>query len=211
MHRLIEFISGVSALSAVPAIWLGRRLRGLLWHYAWASFIADILTVSFLQYLGTNGKLVIGNIFCMVEFFLISLYFGRALFRGWAYGVFVALIIAWGTYLFISTLSVIHSRVNWEYIAVNYSIFVLLCLLSLFKVIRNIEHLKIEQSPLFIFSAAFLLYASYSLLLMLFADRFKSAPQTLREELWSVHNILNALKNLAIARIFILQQKAKPR
>jgi hypothetical protein len=62
---------------------------------------------------------------------------------------------------------------------------------------------------LFIFSAAFLLYASYTLVLMLFADYFRQAPVAMREQLWSIHNVLNALKNLAIARMFFLQQKQR--
>jgi hypothetical protein len=101
-----------------------------------------------------------------------------------------------------------NEKVIWSDIALGFGLLILFCLAALYKVIRNIEYIKIEQSALFIFSAAFLLYASYSFILMLFADHFTTAPTGLRQQIWSVHNILNVLKNLAIARVLFLQQKA---
>lgn len=207
MKQIIQIVRLASYASAVPAIWIGRRIRGMLWYYAWASFLCDIVSVLLTNFLHHNSHIA-GNIFYFLEISLIGVYFSLELFAGWPRRVFLIITAILLLRFASSVITDPWGKVNWSDVSLAMALFVLFCLVALYKVMSNIEHLKIERSPLFIFSAAFLLYASYSLVLMLFADYFRAAPAELRSQLWSIHNVLNVVKNLAIARMFYLQQKA---
>jgi hypothetical protein len=203
MKPIIATVIFLSSFSAIPALWFGRNIRGLLWYYAWASLLADSCSLV-LEHVGIKSKMQ-GNVFYVIEIVLIGVYFSRKLFSGWIQKLFLVLVFGIAAWFVLDSIDTWHQRVEWTDIALALALFVFFCLVGLYKVIRNIEHIKIERAPLFVFSAAFLLYASYTLVLMLFADNFRQAPQALRQELWSVHNILNVVKNFAIARMFYLQ------
>lgn len=207
MKQFIAIVMFFSSFSAVPAIWYGRNVRGLLWYYAWASLLADCCSLS-LEQMGIVSKMQ-GNIFYVVEIALIGTYFSRKLFSGRLARFFLVLVFSIDAWFVIDSIGTMSERVEWKDIALALALFVFFCLVGLYKVISNIEHFKIERSPLFTFSAAFLLYASYTLVLMLFADHFRQAPQDLRQQLWSIHNLLNVVKNLAIARMFYMQHRTE--
>lgn len=207
MKQIIASIKAISYVSAVPAIWFGRHIRSILWYYAWASLSCDIASWIIREYLGHSTRIT-SNIFHLLEPILIGIYFSWELFSGWVRLLFLLITAAITIRFAVHVIGDLHSNVNWADTALGMALFTIFCVVALYKVIRNIEHLKIKHSPLFVFSAAFLLYASYSLVLMLFADHFRASSPELREELWSIHNALNVVKNLAIARMFFLQQKA---
>jgi len=207
MSWWVSLISYLSVFSAVPAIWLGRKQQGLLWYYAWASFLSDI--IPFVQRrLSGSVWYVQGNLFYLCELILVGLFFIREIpSRLWR-RVVLGVIVLIAAFFLVRAWPHINTEVNWPDVVFGSFALMLLCIAALFKVIRNVEHLKIEQSPLFVFSACFLLYVAYSLLLMLFTEQFKQAPKSLRLNIWSVHNVLNSLKNLAIARVFTMRRKA---
>lgn len=207
MNLLFSLITCFSRLSGLPAVWLGRKTRGMLWYYAWASLLADLygFVASEVFHWRLNRLQLI--IFSVAELLLVGAYYNQQLFpKRWRKAVFAGAIIL-AVWLVFDTAKKGFDKAQWEARAILNVPLILCCIAALFKVIRNIEYAKIERSPLFIFSAAFLLYAAYSELLMLFAEHFRSAPVALRQELWSVHDFLNAIKNLAIAYVFMLQAK----
>jgi hypothetical protein len=209
MKQFIATVMFLSSFSAAPALWYGRNDRGLLWYYAWASILSDVFSL-IMELSGTHVKTV-ANLFYVAEIVLIGIYFSRKLFSGRLQSSFLVLVFALAAWFVVDSIDSWQNRIEWKDIALALALFVFFCLVSLYRVITNIEYFKIERSPLFVFSAAFLLYASYSLVIMLFADHFRQAPKELREQLWSVHNILNLVKNLAIARVFYMQQEAENR
>lgn len=99
--------------------------------------------------------------------------------------------------------------VNYADAAILFGLYVIGTLFAMFKVTQEIEFLKIERSPLFIFSAGFLLYVAGSLIILLFKTYLDKAASQLLRDLWVVHNILNILKNLAIAYCLILLNKKR--
>ena len=210
MNALIQVIKWLSFASAVPAIWLGRRLRSVLWYYAWASFGCDMLGLVVHQVMGSNSRFS-GNLFGMLELLLIGIYFSYELFSGSIRKASLAIIAALILFGLYRIRVAAFEGNDWQFHAITHMVFVVYCIIALVKVIKNVEHVKLEQSPLFVFSAAFLLYASYSCVVMLFADYFREAPVMVRQQLWSIHNVLNVVKNLAIARVFYLKQKAPAR
>jgi hypothetical protein len=195
----------LSVVSAGPAIWLGRKQRGLLWYYAWASFITDIIPLLTHGLFGTVSY-VQGNLFAICELAFVGLFFMREMPSQVIRRIVALFTISLALFFLIRSWPHINEAVNWKDVVFNSIFLMLLCIAALVKVMRNAEHLRIEQSPLFIISASFLLYLSYSVLLMLFTDQFMNAPKVLRQQLWSIQNLLNVLKNLAIARAFVMRR-----
>jgi hypothetical protein len=207
MNLLIELIKYFSEFSGLPAVWLGRRIKGPLWYYVLASFLADVYWLVSIACPRLDNPRVHADIFYLAEFLLVGAYFTQQLFsKEWRKVVLAGLIGL--TVWFIVHSSMKHTdKIDWEDISILNIILVSLCVGTLYKVIRNIKFAKLEYSPVFIFSAAFLLYDAYTVLLMLFAEHFRSAPKSLTNQLWAVHNVLNGLKNLSIAYVFIMQKR----
>ncbi len=208
MQALINVILYVSIFSALPAVWLGRKQRGLLWLYVLASLTCDVVPLILSDAFSIETR-VPGNLFAILELLLVGLYFGQSFWnRPLRRAVFVTTILL-TTVLSVSTWQVIEADTEWrnQAQAVSQTFLLLLCIGGLLAVIRNAEEQKIERSQLFLVSASMLLYLAYSMLLMLFTDQFIEAPQALRMKLWAVHNLLNILKNLAIGYSFFLAQK----
>lgn len=141
-----------------------------------------------------------------VELLCITLYFGNTVFsdksRKLYYGITCLISVA-----YISLITREPGRIL-PYAGMFYFLYAVTCMFALFKVIRDIEHVNLEQSPLFIFAATLLLYSSYILLIRFFTDYLIQVPTEFRLTIKIIHNILNTLKNLAIARVLFLQQKA---
>jgi uncharacterized protein with PQ loop repeat len=207
MNWLVRVILYISVFSAVPAVWLGRKLRGLLWYYALAGLCCDAIPFILRRIAGTDS-LFLGNVFPVLELTLVGLYFRSIFSNALLRSLIVPGIVVLNAVFIFDTWHHLNNEVNWLGQVFGQIFLLLLCIAALFKIIRQVEHVKIEQSPLFIFSATFLLYVAYSLLLMLFSVQFRHAAVPLQKNIWAVHNVLNILKNLAIAYIFVMPRKA---
>jgi hypothetical protein len=207
MYWLVKVILYVSVFSAAPAVWLGRRLRGLLWYYGLASLCCDAIPFVLKRSIGFESAIPT-NVFNILELTLIGLYFWKAFSNKLLRRAIVTGITVLSILFIFDTWHIVNERVNWPSQAFSQIFLLLLCIGGLFNVLRDAEYQKIEQSSLFLVSSSFLLYVAYSLLLMLFTEQFSHTPASLRSGLWSIHNLLNILKNLAIARIFVVQRKA---
>ncbi|MBS1614540.1 MAG: hypothetical protein JST06_00295 [Bacteroidetes bacterium] len=212
MNWYIEVVNFCSRYSALPALWLGRKQRGFLWYYALASFLADLLSAEFMldffPILNSISGLII-NLFFLLQLSLLGLYLINQLTNRSLKIVCKIIIIALAAFFIYKTGGRFIRSIFWNEQVFGHIFLMTLCLLTLMTVFRNIEHIKIERSPAFLFAACFLLLEAYSVLLFLFTEQFMNASKTLIQNVWSVHNLLNILTNLVIARIFILQEKAK--
>lgn len=206
MNLLFEVVVYLAMLSSLPAIFLGRKQKGLLWYYACVTLVSDLC--SFIEHNILHARICLrSDAYFLLEFILIGMYFNRLLFsKRWQSGNSVAIVML-SIWFVIRTATKDVYKVNWEDIGTMNLLIVFFCVAALFQVFRSVEHIRIEQSPLFIFSASYLLFISYTVLLMLFAEHFRGAPELLRRQLWGIHNVLMVLKNLSIAYVFFLQRR----
>ena len=90
-----------------------------------------------------------------------------------------------------------------------YGILIILCLLALYRVMLNAEHVRIERFPLFLVAASFLLYASGSFLMLQFDGYLVlHYPKDFVDQIWGIHGVLGIPKSLAIARALMLQKSS---
>lgn len=194
----------ISNLSAMPAIIIDWRNKSLLWWYACIDFASD--ASSFLLNRLHMPKAWISNIFFVCEFVIVGAYLTKAIFigrmrRGATVGIAVLAV-----YFIIHTIIISPLEGNYVDGAILYAVFTIFCMLALRRVIQDIELLKIEHSELFTFSAAFLLYASGAMLILLFKQYLNENYTALINQIWSILCVLNILKNLAIARVLFIRK-----
>ena len=187
----------LSNLSALLAVWTGRRERTVIWLYALLSFIFD-MNGYVLNALDIERKWA-SNIFFLVEFVLISTYFIREVFPGYKKALRIIVAV-------ISLYFVVHTCMksvwvsNYVDAAIMYELYIFFSICGLYKVMQEIKYVMVERNPLFIFCIAFLLYASGSLFIFLVGNDFLQTERDFIIGIWKlVRNPLNIVKNLLIA------------
>jgi hypothetical protein len=201
---VILFMSNVSAL---PAIWIGRKERSVLWSYALACFTADALSFTFRQFHINHS--IVSNLFLITEFVLIATYFKLILIgKSHKYAFLaivstVCLLFAWRTV--VNTI-----RANSDAEAFNYKdaawfsvCYMLLSIAGLYKVMSEMETVRIEQSPLFLSCVAILLYASGTLFPFIYKDivlHTEPEFEQFKKKIWPYFFLpLNIIKNVLLA------------
>lgn len=198
----------ISIFSGVAALWLGRKERGLLWYYVLASFGADIIGLALLMRWLPLPRFWQSNLFLLVELLLVSHYLIRHSMTGGMRQIASGLSFSIGIFFILNTVlqketflkSV--TTLNYTGAGVLYTFLVFLLIWVFYKIITEIVVAKIEQSALFIFSSAMLLYVAPSMIIMLGWEDLKRESPVLYEALRDLRLVLNILKNLAIAYIF---------
>lgn len=198
-----------SVISILLPIWIGRRVRSLLWYYVLFSGVCDGL---FLLYLFPAHLYWLDNTFLATQFVLVNAYFIQELLpkgeRRTLAWVLVGCITA--AFLFY-TIRQGFWDVNYPAGAVLIGLLIIPVLGGFYDIMRREQVLHLERSPFFIFCAAFLLYVSGSFLIMVYAPRFKTEDHRALVLMWvSIHNSLNILKNGAIARALYLYAHPRP-
>lgn len=196
-----------SNLSALWAVWVGRRQRSVLWLYAFCSLFFDVLSYILKR---TSIKWRTANLFLLIEFILVSAYFinkiERKNYRMTLYVTAGAMCL----YYIIHTLNGTLYKVNFTDASLLYGMYIFYSLVGLYKVITEIEFVMVERNPLFIISVAFLLYASGNFIIFLFENNVLIMNKGLKAMLWLyIHNPLNILKNFMLAYAFVLINKGK--
>lgn len=199
----------LSATSVLLPLWVGRRVRGILWYYVLLSATCDVIGL-LSHFLNTRNWAV--NPFFTAQFGLINAYFiqellpkGRRRNIAW---MLVGCITA--AFLFY-TIRQGFWDVNYPAGAALYGLLIIPVLGGFYDIMRREQVLHLERSPFFIFCAAFLLYVSGSFLIMVYAPRFKTEDHRALILMWvSIHNSLNILKNGAIARALYLYAHPRP-
>ncbi len=197
LARVILYLSN---LSSVIPIWTGRRSRSIIWYYVWASFIADV--VSFILGLRHIKWHWLSNLFLLVEFFIVSYFFTQQIEDGKTKKA-VQLVL-----LMVMAGFAVHT--NFKGAAVLYGIFLVFGIAGLYKVIKEIEFVQVERSPLFVLCVAFLLYGSGIFILLLFENELIVINKHFIVSLWRyLHNPLNIIKNILIGYALYLESNAK--
>ncbi len=215
MPPLIVTIQYAAIASAIIPVCTGFRQRGLIWAYVCLSFLSDLIILYLKE---TNDKAHIhdnliaaaANGFLLVQYCLIAAYLSAYIF-GRKLGLLHWLIVALPSAFFLIHTLVKHTHsLNATGAGMLYCALILLCLAGLFRVIQDVKEVKIERSAPFFVSAGFLIYASSTLLLIMFDD-FLTAnyPDAVVNNLWIVHNLLSIVINLVFAWAFILQQSRR--
>jgi hypothetical protein len=198
----------ISNLSAIPAVWIGRKKRPVIWLYALCSLVFDLNSL-ILKHFHINWGWC-SNLFFLLEFALISLFFIREVFpvRHRTAGFIVS--SAASLYFIIHTTLLSIFKANYVDAAILCGIMLSFCFYGLTRVIKEIEFVMIEDNPLFIFCIAILLYASGNFIILLFENKLLLLNEELIKALWkNVHNPLNILKNLLIAYGLLLTNRSK--
>jgi hypothetical protein len=202
---LPNYIDLASNLSPLVPLWVGRKVKGLLWWYAWVCLICDIAGYS-ENVMGWPR--IHANIFLLLEFVLIALYFRGLLLNKQqprtVAGISIGLIAI--TFVLYAVFND-PRKANYTAGAFLYSTYILICLAALYRVVQQAEQPGIDSSALFFFSAVFLIYASGSTIMLLFKIFLAHTEPQRMDEIWSVRNILNLVKNLSIAFIFHHKKK----
>ena len=180
----------------------------MLWFYALSSLFFDVLSFVLRR---TNIKWRgSSNIFLLIEFILVSVYFiGQIERKNYRYAAYSTAAVMCMYYI-IHTLSGTIYKVNFTDASLLYGMYILYSLVGLYKVITEIEYVMVERNPLFIVSVAFLLYASGNFIIFLFENNVLLMNKELKSGLWLyIHNPLNILKNFMLAYAFLLINKDK--
>lgn len=208
-------IKYASNLSALPAIWVGRREKHVLWYYALVSFAFDVN--SFL--LGVLGmkKMWSSNMFFFFEFLLVSAYFVRYVFAVRMRPAAIASLSTICAAFVVHTINHNHLQpgfFSWKpnYIGTAwlYGLYMFYSIYGLFRVMTEMEFVMIEKNPLFIFCIAFLLYSTGSFIILLFENELVKQEIGFVDNLWVfIRNPANIIKNLLIAYGLWLIKKHK--
>ena len=197
-----------SNLSPIFPIITGWKVKGLLWYYAWICLLCDV--AGFIIKAAHLPRYIHANLFLVLEFVLLSWYLCLFILKP-GYRKMAAIAIATIAAAFlIHTSFLTPLQTNFVGGAILYGIYIILCIAALYKVMQQIEEIKIERSGIFVFTGCFLLYSSGCMVMLLFKINLNAHNhEALMTRIWDVHNILNILKNLGIAYVFIIPKNEK--
>ncbi|MEO6831362.1 MAG: hypothetical protein ABI378_03770 [Chitinophagaceae bacterium] len=206
MNLLISIIA-ISVFSALLPVIIGYKERSILWYYAVIAFIADVFGI-FCHYYRYSSSWTV-DIFFLLEWLLISQYLILSCFTGKSrfYANIISILVA--LLYIIQTLVHGLNEPNLQGAAPFYVFYILGAMVAFYRVTQNIEIIQIEKSPIFVFSTGLLLYASGSLIMILLKRYLDEANESFSAYMWIVHDVLNVIKNVAIAFTLHLQ-KRKP-
>lgn len=204
MNTVAYIIVIISNLSALPAIWVGRKDRYILWYYALACFVADLTSFSLKQI--HIPHVAVSNLFFITEFILITSYF-KNVFLGKKYQqliiviqAIIAALFLYNSYTITAVDGDTSKNYNYAFTSVFFVIYIIFSLGGLFKIMKEANVAKIEQSPLFLSCIAFLLYASGALLIFLAKDEIVRIDKQFYSIIWPFFFMpLNITKNILVA------------
>lgn len=195
----------LSLFSPVAAIATGSRVRNLLWYYAIISLALDVPITWYMLHREQQDWL--SNLFLVSEFLIVGLYLVIQVIQP-RYRIIAYLTIWIGALLYaIDTTRRSMFILNLEGAAMLYFVFIILTLVGLYKVIKEIPVIQVERSPIFIICSGVLLYAAGNILIMQFSSRIDKDDHVLMTRLWTLHNVLNVVKNIAVSYCLFLIQR----
>ncbi|CAN5904428.1 hypothetical protein BH11BAC7_BH11BAC7_04530 [soil metagenome] len=158
------FLAAISVISPhFILIGCWRQKFTLLWFYAAAGFITEMLTFIVTE------KQLIGNAFLLVEFILVSLYYKKQVFKNIT--LFAIITTSVSLYFILSTLTKPFDYLNLEDASVFCLVYIIYGLMLFYKFLKKVppENFQHQLSILGINIAIFV-YASGALMLFLFSS-----------------------------------------
>ena len=202
----ISVFTLLSILSPLLPLYAGFRERfSILWNYVLISLLSDlIISIVLKRALHTNTGLA-SNLFVVLEFLFITIYYHRQVFRKNLF-YFVAaiplLIFLVNTYL--------RSFMEFNFFGASILLFtyILYGLAGFFYLLRTQKQPLLEKSRFFWVNVAFIVYPSGSFLIMLFKDYLKATDEHLMKNLWIyLFPVLNISKNVLLAVAFTKERE----
>lgn len=194
---LDDIVTYLSIFSPCIPIIIGYKRKSLLWVYAFAGLLFDILlriktkvdvhrSVHLPVWVNT---LFFVNIFLLAELLFISFYYRRKIFKTDT--------IFFGTVFFISTVYTVmtvynsissFSNYGEAFLSIAYMSF---SIIGLYVILQKQEFLFLSRSSFFWVSVAVLIYSTGNFLVFL-SDKFlQSANEKVGHDIWVFHNFLN--------------------
>lgn len=203
-YWIIMYLSIFSPL--LPLIVGLRKRTTLLWLYALAGFSFDIILIIVRDYCTykhiTPPNLSLAeNIFLVLEFVLISLYYRNKVFiKSQLFIVVMAVLIS--LYI-LSNVTKYYAVLN----LVGGTIFDFSCIIyaviGFYSLIKKREVIFLDKSPFFWVNVALLIYCTGNFLIFLFGAYFQEKDKHFLINLWVFHNVLNILFSVLIAISFL--------
>lgn len=187
-----------SILSALIPISIGIRNRNsLLWTYVTLAFLADIIQL-LLKRVFLVPHHPVANIFILTEFLLISAIYKNEIFKKndklfYGFVVFLSSVFVIGVFTQDETIF----KLNTTGAGLFYFSYIIYAIAGFFTILKKQQVLFIERSSFFWVNVALLLYASGSVLTLLFHNYL---DERFFLFLWHIcFRVLNISKNVILA------------
>lgn len=192
----------VSAMSAILPLIVGVLSRSklskstlVLIFFIAISFVTDIL--SFYAALSTGDNSVLVNVYCVVQTFLVGLYFINIPSVGKAVGKWHAILLSGGLIAIVYTYFLLGSVVELNIRAVSISsLFIILhCGLYLIELMRNHIEERLATNPNFFITSSLFIYHSSVITIFLTFGYF---DYNVAQDLWNVKLVAYIVFNIFI-------------
>lgn len=209
MVILSKIIAYASNLSALPAVWEGRKQKGILWLYVLCSLLFDIISFGFKK-AGINFAWS-SNAFFLAEFLLLGYYFIPNLLKDRNITIAKILLVVAALFFALFTLFTTGLyQVNYVGAGYFYAAYILLSIAGLYRLLVSEEIVLLQKSPMFVFYVAILLYSAGSFIIILYENELLKTDRKFITYAWIfIRNPLNILKNMLIYYVFTLVNRSK--
>lgn len=194
----------LSLLSPILGLWMGRDKKISLWYYLLISIVIDFVAL-ILKKIGCPHSLL-SNLFLILEFWFVSYYFKQNLWSKkwnktyWTTMLMISLMFLINTYKGYLNASTDMEAFNFFDAAFFYIVYILLSILSMYKIMKEFNNESKENYALLLASVAFVLYASGTFLLLLFKNHLIDEDLKSFALVWVYFfRPLNTLKNILLA------------
>ncbi|MBS1505240.1 MAG: hypothetical protein JSS79_01230 [Bacteroidetes bacterium] len=196
---VISYLSDGSALLPIVIGFLllqkknSDRVLLYLWLLTITAFLLDISSV--LIVLGDN---LFGNIYRLAEFhFLLVSYFfafGRKTLK-----LFITIAIVYTSFFFVDLIFLQAKQLTSFSVTLTAAVFIIFSVLHFFKLMRDLPSTHIHQLPMFWVDTAVLVYFAGAFFIFLLRNYLIEVLKDDQIVYWSLHNILNIIKNILFA------------
>jgi len=195
--RMMLLLSTLSPIIPLTAGW--RKRNGYLWYYALVGLCFDAM-----PYLSKNwfqmGFHWLGNVYLLVEFMMLSIYYRNKVFRSKTLFLFT---LATGLTIFIiSTSAQENGWRSFNYDATSFLnlFYLLLAMAGFYTLLRDQKTFFLERSSFFWVNVTILIYTSGNFFIFLLRNNIEANDPKFMDLLWARGFLsLNILKNMLLA------------
>lgn len=206
---VIGYVSIASILIPLtPGLLFLKRHQGKMRLLFWlliVSFISDV--VVWILLVSRENSWPVVNLFFAVQFVLLFLILGDNIKIAWIRSLLLLGCLSFGLidFFFLQTSHELNS-----YSSYVYAITMIALVISFFyQLLKTMPVEKIQTSPLFWLAFGVLVYYGGSLFLFLFNNYLLAHQLQVHQNTWTIHNILNILKNVFLFTTLWINYKSR--
>jgi hypothetical protein len=190
---LLETLYYISIISPLAALFIGIKQRfSLLWIYTASGFVTEIISNQLGEY-----RHVLGNFFLLLEFFLISFYYRKLVYKKMF--VFIVVMTSISIYFICNTISSSILVFNFWGGSLFCAVYVSYGFFGFYSILMKQQTLLLSQSSFFWANTALFIYASGCFLLFLFGPYLFKDEYKMFILLWQTFfTIFNVQLNLLL-------------